>query len=81
MMGVSIFISRMYSFNLNVFPHLPAFPILNSEGAIPIEEVFWLNPDLGILMDTVGLLHPGDRGPDLGDQDVDLVKLGPALAC
>ena len=80
-MGVSIFISRMYCFHLDVFPHLPAFPILNSEGAIPIEVILWLDPDLGVLMDTVGLLHPGDRGPDLGDQDEDLVKLGPALAC
>ena len=66
--------------HLYELPLLPTLSCLQGEGSVSIDRARELHPDLGILMDLMGLLRVVDRGPGGRHQDVDMVDVGPALA-
>ena len=66
--------------HLNVLALLAALPCLQGVGRVPKYDAGRLDPDLRVLVNIVGVLGVWHRAPGRGDQDGDLVKLGPALA-
>ena len=66
--------------HLNVLPLLAALPGLQGVGRVSEHDSWRLDPDLGVLVNIVGVYSLGHRAPGRGDQDGDLVKLGPSLA-
>ena len=69
--------------NLYELPLLPTFSSLQGEWSVSIDGVGQLHSDLGILMDLMGRAGIGNLRPGVcpcsRHQDVDIVKLGPAL--
>ena len=66
--------------HLNVLALFSALPSLQGVGRVPKHDAERLHPDLRVLVNIVGVLSVRHRAPGRGNQDGDLVKLGPALA-
>lgn len=66
--------------HLNVISLFAALPCLQGVGRVPKHDAGRLDPDLRVLVNIVGVLGVWHRAPGRGNQDGDLVKLGPALA-
>ena len=66
--------------HLNVIALFAALPCLQGVGRVPEHDAGRLDPDLRVLVNIVCVLGVWHRAPGRGNQDGDLVKLGPALA-